>query len=88
MVLFGLVLLGLICFFVFLLVKVVLVSICTKFELSMCRVCPTIDINVCSAYLQKVSVHFLRHPGSKNTALLYKGSVEKSLNGEYHTSST
>ena len=29
-------------------------SIHTKFELSMCLVCPTIDINVCSAYLQNV----------------------------------
>ena len=34
----------------------VLVSIRTKFELSMCFVCPTIDINVCSAYLQNVLV--------------------------------
>ena len=31
-----------VCFFVFLLIKVVLVSIHTKFELSMCLVCPTI----------------------------------------------
>ena len=45
---------SLVWFFVFLLVKVVLVSIRTKFELSMCLVCPTIDINVCSAYLQNV----------------------------------
>ena len=37
---------GMVCFFVFQLVKVVLVSICTKFELSMCLVCPTIDINM------------------------------------------
>ena len=39
---------------------VVLVSICTKFELSMCLVCPTIEINVCSDYLQNVLVHFHR----------------------------
>ena len=30
----------------FQLVKVILVSICIKFELSMCIVCPTIDINM------------------------------------------
>ena len=49
---------GLVCFFVFQLVKVVLVSIRTKFELSMCPVCPTIESNVCSAYLQNVSARF------------------------------
>ena len=63
MVRFGLDWFGLVCFFVFQLVKVVLVSIRTKFELSMCLVCPTIEINVCSAYLQNVLVHFF------NTAL-------------------
>ena len=47
-----------VCFFVFQLVKVVLVSIRTKFELSMCLVCPTIEINVCSAYLQNGLVRF------------------------------
>ena len=57
MVRFGLDWFGLVWFFVFLLVKVVLVSIRTKFELSMCLVCPTIEINVCSAYLQNVLVH-------------------------------
>ena len=54
MVRFGLDWFGLVWFFVFQLVKVVLVSICTKFEHSMCIVCPTIDINVCSTYLQNV----------------------------------
>ena len=34
------------------LVRVVLVSIHTKFELSMCIVCPTIEINMSSAYLK------------------------------------
>ena len=33
-------------------VRVVLVSIHTKFELSMCIVCPTIEINMSSAYLK------------------------------------
>ena len=50
---------GLVWFFVFLLVKVVLVSIRTKFELSMCLVCPTIGSKVFSAYLQNVLVHFV-----------------------------
>ena len=58
MVWIGLVLYGLIRFFVLQLVKVVLVSICTKFELSMCLVCPKIEINVCSAYFQNVLVRF------------------------------
>ena len=44
MVRFGLDWFGLVWFSVFLLIKVVLVSIRTKFELSMCFVCPTIDI--------------------------------------------
>jgi len=69
---------------VFQLVKVVLVSIRTKFELSMCLVCPTIEINVCSAYLQNVLVRFfllpLKHCGSEKTALLCKGSL-----GNYKT---
>ena len=46
----------------------------------MCLVCPTIEINVCSAYLQNVLVRFFlllrKHCGSENTALLCKGSVE------------
>ena len=58
MVWFGMVWFGMVWFFVFQLVNVVLVSICTKFELSMCLVCPTIEINVCSAYLQNVLVRF------------------------------
>ena len=74
---FGLDWFGMVWFFVLQLLKGVLGSIHTKSELSMCLVCPTIEINVCSAYLQKVSVHFfLRHRESKNTALLGKGSVE------------
>ena len=32
--------------------RVVLVSIHTKFELSMCIVCPTIEINMLNAYLK------------------------------------
>ena len=67
-------------FFVFQLVKVVLVSIRTKFELSMCLVCPTIEINVCSAYLQNVLHRFFfffyKHCESEKTALLCKGSLE------------
>ena len=46
MVRFGLDWFGFLKFFVFQLVKVVLVSIPTKFELSMCLVCPTIDISM------------------------------------------
>ena len=65
----------------FQLVKVVLVSIRTKFELSMCLVCPTIEINVCSAYLQNVLVRFFfllfKHCETEKTALLCKGSLEK-----------
>ena len=81
MVLFGLDWFGLVLFFVFLLVKVVLVSIRFKFEISMCLVCPTIEINVCSAYLQNVLVRFFfrKHCGSENTALLCKGSVENNF---------
>ena len=79
MVRFGLEWFGLVWFFVFLLVKVVFVSIRTKFELSMCLVCPTIEINVCSAYLQNglVRFFFFKHCGSEKTALLCKGSLEK-----------
>ena len=62
--------------FVLQLVKVVLGSIHTKFELSMCLGCPTIEINVHSAYLQNGLVRFYKHYGSENTALLCKGSVE------------
>ena len=80
MVRFGLDWFGLVCFFVFLLVKVVLVSIRTKFELSMCPVCPTIESNVCSAYLQNVLVwFFFKHCESQKTALLCKGSLENWL---------
>ena len=39
-------------FFMLQRVRVVLVSIHTKFELSMCIVCPTIEINMSSAYLK------------------------------------
>ena len=62
MVWFGLDWFGMVWFFVLQLVKVVLVSIRTKFELSMCLVCPTIEINVCSAYLQNAIVYFSRLP--------------------------
>ena len=48
MVRFGLDWFGLVWFFVFQVVKVVLVNIRTKFELSWCLVCPTIEINICS----------------------------------------
>ena len=43
---------GIVWFLVFQLVKMVLVSIRTKFELSMCIVCPIIEINMPSAYLK------------------------------------
>merc|ERR1712208_178480 len=80
---FGWVWFGVAWFFVFQVVKVVLVSIRTKFELSMCLVCPTIEINVCSAYLQNVVVHFFfllfKHCESEKTALLCKGSLEKCI---------
>ena len=52
MVRFGLDWFGLVWFSVFLLIKVVLVSIRTKFELYMCLVCPTIEMNVPIAYPQ------------------------------------
>ena len=42
---------GLVWFFVFQVVKVVLLNIRTKFELSRCLVCPTIEINICSILL-------------------------------------
>ena len=52
---------GMVWFFVFQLVKVVLVSIRTKFELSMCLVCPTIDINMRIGQPQNVGL-FSRLP--------------------------
>ena len=52
MIWFGLVRFGLVWFFMLHRVRVVLVSIHTKFELSMCIVCPTIEINMSSAYLK------------------------------------
>ena len=52
MVRFGLDWFGLVWFFVFQLVKVVLVSIRTKFELSRCLVFSTIEMNVPIAYPQ------------------------------------
>ena len=64
MVRFGLDWFGLVWFFVFQVVKVVLVNIRTKFELSMCLVCLTIEINVCSAYLQNVLVQFFSSSGN------------------------
>ena len=48
-------------------IREILVRIHTKFELSMCPVCPTVESNVCSAYLQNVSARFLKHPGFQNT---------------------
>ena len=52
MVRFGLDWFGLVWFFVFQVVKVVLVNIRTKFELSRCLVCPTIEMNMPIAYPQ------------------------------------
>ena len=73
---FGLDLFGLVRFLMWQSISEVLVSIHTTFELSMCLVCPKIEINVCSAYFQNVLVRFFRkHFGSENTALLCKGSV-------------
>merc|ERR1711895_276838 len=50
MVRFGLVWFGLVWFFVFQVFKVALVNIRTKFELSRCLVCPTIEMNMPFAY--------------------------------------
>ena len=53
MVWFELVYFGLVWFLMLQSVSEVLVSIHTKFEFSMCLVCPTIKINICSIPLIK-----------------------------------
>ena len=70
----------------FLLVKVVLVSIRTKFELSRCLVCPTIEINICSIPLIKSgSKHTRKHTDTqinrKMTLLLRRGVMKMVLFG-------
>ena len=52
MVWFGLVQFGLVWFFMLQLVRLIFVSIHTKFELSRCLVCPTIEMNMPIAYPQ------------------------------------
>ena len=68
---------GIVWFLVFQLVKMVLVSIRTKFELSMCIVCPTIDINMRIGQPQNGGFFFLNGVRWRTLPILCIGSVEK-----------
>ena len=70
---------GIVWFLVFQLVKMVLVSIRTKFELSMCIVCPTIDINMRIGQPQNGGFFFFFLNGVRwrTLPILCMGSVEK-----------
>ena len=67
-------------FFMLQLVRVVLVSIHTKFELSMCIVCPTSEINMPSAYLKNGLVaRSVTNIVTSRQALLVSSACEKML---------
>ena len=76
---------GIVWFLVFQLVKMVLVSIRTKFELSMCIVCPTIDINMRIGQPQNVGFFFFFVNGvrSRTLPILSMGSVENIMKCKY-----